>query len=229
MLEGEYIIFYVYLYIIIDTDEIFYVGKGKGNRAWTGKRNKFCEDMKNTHDWKVVILKDNLSEREAFDLEIESIAKYKNCHRLTNQTVGGDGASGYKMTSEQKARISESSKLKWQDKDFRNKQIYNRQYGVYQSPEFRKKLSLVTKGELNGNYGNKWTDEQKKIASAKMKGRYDNANNPRATKIQCVETGQIFNCIKEATEFLGLKSQASLTIALNKPNRTARGLHWTRI
>lgn len=185
--------------------------------------------MKNTHDWKVIILKDNLSEQEAFDLEVESIAKYKHGNRLTNQTIGGEGISGYKMTNKQKALLSESSKLKWQDRDFRNKQIYNRQHGVYQSPEFRQKLSSVTKGELNGNYGNKWTDEQKKIASVKMKGLYDNANNPRATKIKCVETGKVFNCIKEATEFLGLKSQASLTIALNHPNRTAKGFHWTRI
>lgn len=31
------------------------------------------------------------------------------------------------------------------------------------------KMSLVTKGELNGNYGNNWTDEMKENLSKKLK------------------------------------------------------------
>ena len=37
-------------------------------------------------------------------------------------------------------------------------------------------------GEANGNYGNYWTDEQKKSLSDKMVGRYDGENNPMYNK-----------------------------------------------
>ena len=42
--------YFVYVYYVIETNEVFYVGKGKKDRAYTGKRNKFCEDMKNTQN-----------------------------------------------------------------------------------------------------------------------------------------------------------------------------------
>lgn len=78
--------FYVYQYVINDTNEVFYVGKGKGDRAYKGKRNKFCEDMKATHDWRIEIIKDNLLEGEAFDLEIDRIEYYKTIgYRLTTK------------------------------------------------------------------------------------------------------------------------------------------------
>lgn len=223
--------FYVYTYVINDTNEVFYVGKGKGDRAYKGKRNKFCEDMKATHDWKVVIIKNNLVEEEAFILEAERIEYYRTKgFRLTNQTTGGDGISGYIMTEEVKEKISISSKERWKDNRFSEKQIWHRRHGVYQSVEFKMKLSQVTKGEKNGNYGNKWTEEMKINLSEKRKknGKSKGINNGRATKIKCVETGVIYDYIKLACEDLGLKSQASLTIALNNPKRTAGGYHWVR-
>lgn len=37
----------------------------------------------------------------------------------------------------------------------------------------------------------------------------------------CVETGEIFECIKYAKEKYGIKSDGSLTVALKNPTRTA--------
>lgn len=55
---------------------------------------------------------------------------------------------------------------------------------------------------------------------------YYNENNPNAKRIMCVETGEIFNCIKYAKEKYHIKSDGSLTVALKNPNRTAAKLHW---
>lgn len=42
----------------------------------------------------------------------------------------------------------------------------------------------------------------------------------------CIETSEIFNCIKYAKEKYNIKSDGSLTVALKNQNRTAAGLHW---
>lgn len=53
--------------------------------------------------------------------------------------------------------------------------------GKEYSKETRKKMSenhpnII--GEKNPNYGNYWTDEQKRIASEKFKGKYSGSKNP---------------------------------------------------
>ena len=92
-------------------------------------------------------------------------------------------------------------------------------------------MSELTSGENNGNYGNYWTDEQKKVLSEKRKrnGKSKGKNNPRATRIRCVETGEEFDYIKLACEKYNIKNQSSVTVALNNPNRTAYGFHWEKI
>ena len=187
--------------------------------------------MKNTHNWDIEIMEKDLYEDEAFELEKEYIRIFKECGRLTNQTDGGDGVSGYVMPEHLKENLSKISKSRWQDKDFRENQMWHRQNGVYKSEEFSKKLSEITSGENNGNYENYWTDEQKKSLSEKRKrnGKSKGKNNSRATRIRCIETGEEFDYIKSACEKYNIKNQSSITIALNNPDRTAYGFHWEKI
>ena len=176
--------YYVYEYYIKETGEVFYVGKGKGNRYQNIKnRNKFFIDMYNTHNCSTRKVCENLSEDEAFSKEEELIRYYRENtnFRLTNQTDGGEGTSGYRMSKKDKFKISEASKDKWKDKKFREMQIAHRMYGVYQSKEFKEKISKVTTGENNGNYKNYWTDEQKShLSNLRInKGIAKGINNPR--------------------------------------------------
>jgi hypothetical protein len=70
---------YVYLHKANETEQIFYVGMGTGKRAWDKeKRNRYWKDWvaNLTYGWSVEILKDDLSEIEAEDLEAETIEKY---------------------------------------------------------------------------------------------------------------------------------------------------------
>ena len=104
--------FYVYLYWRLDTNEVFYVGKGKGDR-WRRldrKYNPHFMNIVNKYLIAVEIFKDNLTEQEALDIECwvinELVFEYgfsidipnnrsseKGCY-LVNMTWGGEGTSG---------------------------------------------------------------------------------------------------------------------------------------
>lgn len=89
--------YYVYEWIRLDTNEPFYVGKGHGERWKTltrGNNQHFNNIVKNI-DVAVNILKENLSEEEAFDLESYYIWYYRDVigYDLCNLTDGGEGYS----------------------------------------------------------------------------------------------------------------------------------------
>lgn len=227
--------YYVYEWYVIETDEVFYIGKGKNKRAENiQNRNKFFKDMYNSHNCNFRIKIDNLTEEEAFKYEkllIEYYREYYPQYRLTNQTDGGEGVSGWHPSKEIKERISKSVKEIWENDDYRNKMIKlrNEKDSVYQSEEFRKKISKLVKGENNPNYGHYWTNEMKEKARKDKLGKYEGENNPNygnkwndeqrrhlseirkngdlrdgnhgmAKKVICLETCEIFDCIKQAKQ-----------------------------
>lgn len=105
--------FYVYLYWRLDTNEVFYVGKGKGDR-WRrlgkDRRNNHFKNIVSKYPIAVEIVKDNLTEQEALDIECwlinELVLEYgfsidipnnrssEKGYHLVNCTWGGDGTSG---------------------------------------------------------------------------------------------------------------------------------------
>lgn len=149
-----------------------------------------------------------------------------------NLTLGGDGTLGYSPTQETKCKMSKASKEKWRDKEFLQKMIELRHNSnsVYQSKEFKEKISSIVRGEKNPNYNHKWSDEQKNNLRIKQKQNpmYLNETNPNAKRIRCIETGEIFDCMKFAQEKYGLKTTGSFTAAIKK-GKTAAGYHWEYI
>ena len=114
--------YYVYEYIRLDTNEPFYVGKGKRGR-WKDikKRNEWFIKIVNKYDVAVHILHDNLEEDVALDLECWYINEYKYVigYDLCNIVDGGESTSlsgedsywyGKHHTEETKRKISESRK-----------------------------------------------------------------------------------------------------------------------
>jgi len=171
-----------------------------------------------------------LSEEDAKYLEKLFIKGFKtkkpNGYNLTD---GGDGTLGYSPSPDARKKMSIASKEKWEDKEFldRMKQLRNDPNGPYQSQEFRDRISSLVQGENNPNYNHKWSEEQKQSLREKQKKNpmYYNETNPNAKAIRCIETGEVFNCMKYAQERFGLKSTGSFTSAIKK-GRTAAGYHW---
>jgi len=226
-------LYYVYIWYITETNEVFYVGKGKGRRyKQVSGRNKFFTNMYTSHNCNAKKIYENLTESEAFQKEQETIKWYKENtdFRLTNQTDGGEGSTGWVAPEEFKKKQSDIHRAQWQDEDFREKMIAIRadENGPYKSKEFREKIAQLVQGDNNPNYGNYWTEEMKQHLSEtrKTNGLSANENNPKATRVICIETGEVFDCIKFAMQKYNIKCEGSVTVALKHPVRTAGGKHW---
>ena len=111
--------FYVYEHWRLDRDECFYVGKGKGNRAYSTKdRNRhhkaICAKLsREGFAMEIRMVATGLSEKEAFFLERDRIKFWRDAGvDLVNLTDGGEGISGYRMTEEAKQHLSKMNKGK---------------------------------------------------------------------------------------------------------------------
>jgi hypothetical protein len=103
--------FYVYVHRKATTGEVFYVGKGKHDRAWVADgRSKHWAAIKKKHGIIVEIAQDGLQEWAAHDWECNLIALYgrkdlKN-GMLINLTDGGEGSSGCAPSQAKRANLS---------------------------------------------------------------------------------------------------------------------------
>lgn len=143
-------IYYTYAFLREDRTP-YYVGKGKGNRAY-GRRYKGTKPPKDKS--RILILKQNLTEEDAFKHEKYMIAvfgrKDLGTGILHNKTDGGEGASN--DSEETRRKKSRSGKL-------------NGMYGRKRSPEFMSKVTSASVAKTKGKtyeeiYGE---DRSKKI------------------------------------------------------------------
>jgi hypothetical protein len=80
--------YYVYGHYLKDGDILFYVGKGRRNRkVSTTGRSKEWLSLTKENEWYARILKEGLSEKEAYELESKMIASEKNLINKMQSTV----------------------------------------------------------------------------------------------------------------------------------------------
>jgi NUMOD3 motif len=102
--------YYVYRHIRLDSNTPFYVGKGKGNRAFKQRnRTPYWRNIVNKVGFEVEIFLENLTEEQAFEKEREFIKLYRGCgYQLANLTDGGEGPSGRVFSEEAKNKIRQA-------------------------------------------------------------------------------------------------------------------------
>lgn len=91
---------YIYFHINPVKNEIFYVGKGSNQRAWSKrKRNPYWHHIVNKYGYIINIVEENLTKEESNQREIFYIQKIgrKDLGQgpLVNMTAGGDGGDTY--------------------------------------------------------------------------------------------------------------------------------------
>lgn len=185
--------YYVYIYWRLDTNTIFYVGKGSGRR-WKNlkKRNSHFMGIINKEDLLIAteIIKNNLTENEAFYWEErvinELVFNYgysidikgndtvdKRYKHLVNQTWGGEGSSGIKVPQERKEKISNTLKGKMAKE---NNPMWKKSWKEGKTEEELEEIRLkrienIPKGKKHWNYGRHHSEETKKKMSENRKGK----------------------------------------------------------
>jgi len=165
--------YYTYAYLREDRTP-YYVGKGEKDRAYKKRKGEIRPPKDKS---RIIFLKQNLTEEDAFKHEIYMIAvfgrKDNGTGILRNRTNGGEGGLGAIRSEETKRKLSETKRGE-----------NNPNYGKSFSEEYRRKLSESKRGEKHPNYGKPRSEETKSKLSERMKGK----NNPNYGKSPSEET-----------------------------------------
>ena len=112
MAEEKY--YYIYEWYNIETNEVFYVGKGcRGRSGQVTRRNKKFKDYYNTHKCDVRRVEYFDDEVEALKREHEIILEYKSKNQaIANLDDGGKGGCHFSWTDEMRKYQSEYNPMK---------------------------------------------------------------------------------------------------------------------
>ena len=149
--------YYTYAYLREDGTP-YYIGKGKNDRAFRKRR------LRPESEQQILILKSNLSEKEAFKHEIYMIAvfgrKDKGTGILRNRTNGGEGTSNV-VRSKETIEKQSKSKMGYKNPMYGKKRPeHSEKMSGDKNPakrlETRIKQSKTVSGKGNPAYGRKW-------------------------------------------------------------------------
>lgn len=153
------------------------------------------------------------------------------------------GGNNHKHTEETKRKIGQANSVALKGKKWSEHQRKiisemftgegNPFYNKHHTEESRKLISEhrkgVTAGEKHPMYGKHHTEESLQKISKNRTGK-------GGKKVQCLETGKIFNCMMDAARWCGLKLSCSIgqncmgnNKSAGKHPKTKQPLHWKYI
>lgn len=207
--------YYVYEHIRLDNMTCFYVGKGKGNRAYLIGRNNHHDKIANKAGYAVVIIKENLTEKEAHQLEkdlidmyvyelgyginIKGYRNYADRFYLTNATFGGEGCSGRTFSIETRNKISKSNKGK-------KRSEYDKMVGRW------------------CHLGIRHTEETKRKIGLASIGRNSGSSNWQAKKVVCLNTKEVFETATDASKKYNLHVANIISCCRHNHNKKFTGI-----
>ena len=153
--------FYTYAYLREDRTP-YYIGKGTGDRVYYRSR---CDIKPPKDNTRIIYLKQNLTEAEAFRHEIYMIAVFGRIDLgtgiLHNRTDGGEGVSGHIKSVEAKRKMSETMKGRTHSEESKRKMSESLK-GKTLSEEHKRKLSVIGKGKTFSEQTRRKLSEAKK-------------------------------------------------------------------
>lgn len=174
---------------------------------------------KHLHDSRCPAIRDAIKKYGEDNFSVEVIDTAETIEELNEKEVYWISffdslvPNGYNLQNGGKnCRCTESTKQKLSEL---NRGKNNPNYGKPRSEETKRKVS-------NARKGMKFTDEHKQHLRDSHLGV---VNECLLKKVKCVETGQIFNSIKEAKAFCGSKN-LHIGDVCNGKRPTAGGYHW---
>lgn len=194
--------YYVYAHIRKDTNSIFYIGKGSGNRAYfKSNRGEYWKRIVRKHGYDVVFLAENLEEKDAYEAEIIFIAAEKlkgGCE--ANFTIGGDGIRVEKRWWQDKITAALRGKVRKRGAENKNfKDVISKEELQYLYVE--RKLGSIEISKLKSISYTTICARLKEYGIEKRE-----AGKP-AVKIKCTTDGHVFDSINDAAKFYSLRRE----------------------
>lgn len=190
--------FYVYRHIRLDINTPFYVGMGSGNR-YNSKhnRNRYWQHIVNKFNYKVEIIKDNLTQKEACLLESKLISLYKQYNFAeANLAEGGLGGNTWKYLPE--AYKIELKQAQSERNSGKNNPMYGKSAFINKSSVEMKQIGLKISQKLKNKKRLPHSRATCQKISQSRLGRFNGNKNPNF-KYKCSINGVEFESIKEAS------------------------------
>lgn len=209
-----------------------YIGltcQGMARRARKGAGYKECTVFYNAirkYGWDNFlheVLEDDLSFEEACEKERYYIEKFQSLTSQNGYNLENGGRVSTAVSEETKRKISRA---------------LNGRKGTPLSEETKKKISIANTGRKHppksaetrrklsaAHTGKVFSAEHCRHISESKKGTQAGANNPRARKVRCIETGRVFETIKEAGIFTGGSPKNIISVCRGNL-KTSGGYHW---
>lgn len=221
--------YYVYKHTNLVNGKV-YIGitRQKPSRRWHGGHG-YCDqplfwNAIRKYGWDGFtheILHEGLSQTDAYRIEQEYISTFKSNDREFGYNIAGGGIDTTRFTISYRMKLSNATKLRPPMSEETRLKISLAKKGKKKPPlsdEQRERLSESLKGRV-------FSREHCDNISRSKKGKYTMANNPKAKRVRCIETGKIYECMKAAALDTGTNNH-NISSACNGKLKTTGGYHW---